>query len=71
MTLPVSIAVKLIAMQNGEKIPLSKVKHSVVEAMLENGILKKQIQGRSKTLVYLTNRNGLSDYVRNHLGIDN
>ena len=53
MKLSVSIAEKLIAMQNGEKIPFSKVKHSVVEAMLENGILKKQIQGRSKALVYL------------------
>jgi hypothetical protein len=39
MKLPVSIAEKLIAMQNGEKIPLSKVKHPVVLTMLENGIL--------------------------------
>ena len=70
MTLPVSIADKLIAMQNGEKIPFSKVKHSVVVAMLENGILKKQIQGRSKALVYLTNRDGLSSYLKNHFGID-
>jgi hypothetical protein len=70
MKLPVSIAEKLIAMQNGEKIPLSKVKHSVVLSMLENGVLKKQIQGRSKTLVYLTNRNGLSAYLKNHYGID-
>ena len=57
-------------MQNGEKIPFSKVKHSAVEAMLENGILKKQIQGRSKALVYLTNRDGLSAYLKNHFGID-
>ena len=70
MKLPVSIAEKLIAMQNGEKIPLSKVKHSVVLTMLENGILKKQIQGRSKTLVYLNNTDGLSAYLKNHFGID-
>ncbi|HEY8688206.1 MAG TPA: hypothetical protein VIM07_03155 [Chitinophagaceae bacterium] len=57
-------------MQNGEKIPFSKVKHSVVVAMLENGILKKQIQGRSKALIYLTNRDGLSAYLKNHFGID-
>ena len=57
-------------MQNGEKIPFSKVKHSVVLSMLENGILKKQIQGRSKALVYLTNRDGLSAYLKNHFGID-
>ncbi|MFC0775281.1 DUF7281 domain-containing protein [Terrimonas alba] len=70
MTLPFSIAEKLIAMLNGEKIPFSKVKHSVIDSMIDNGILKKQIQGRSKALVYLTNRNGLSAYLKNHFGID-
>jgi hypothetical protein len=70
MKLPVSIAEKLIAMQNGEKIPLSKVKHPVVLTMLENGILKKQIHGRSKTLIYLNNIDGLSAYLKNHFGID-
>lgn len=70
MKLPASIAEKLIAIQNGEKIPFSKMKHSVVDSMLENGILKKQLQGRSKALVYLTNRNGLSAYLKNHFGID-
>src|ERR1700685_1515336 len=69
MKLPISIAEKLIAMLNGEKIPFSKVKHSVIEGMLENGILKKQIQGRSKVSVYLTNRDGLSAYLKNHFGI--
>jgi hypothetical protein len=70
MTLPVSIGKKLIEMQNGERIPFSKMKHSIVIAMLENGILKKQIHGRSKTMIYLTNRDGLSDYLKNHFGID-
>lgn len=71
MKLPISITEKLIAMQNGEKIPFSKVKHSVTDSMIDNGILKKQIQGRSKALVYLTNKNGLTAYLKNHFGIDN
>ncbi len=70
MKLSISIAENLITMQNGEKIPFSKVKHSIVEAMIENGILKKQIIGRSKALVYLTDRNKLSAYLQNHLGIE-
>ncbi len=70
MKLSISIAEKLIAMQNGEKIPFSKVKHSVIDTMIDNGILKKQIQGRSKSLVYLTNRDGLSAYLKNHFGIE-
>ena len=57
MILPISIAEKLSALQNGEKIPFSKLKHSVIESMIDNGILKKQIQGRSKTLIYLSNKN--------------
>lgn len=71
MKLPISIAEKLIAMLNGEKIPFSKVKHSVIEGMLENGILKKQIQGRSKVSVYLTSRDRLLAYLKNHFGIEN
>jgi hypothetical protein len=70
MRLSISIAENLIAMLNGEKIPFSKVKHSIVEPMIENGILKKQILGRSKALVYLTDRNKLVAYLNNHLGIE-
>lgn len=40
MILPISIADKLVSMQEGEKIPFSKLKHSVIEDMLDNGILK-------------------------------
>jgi hypothetical protein len=71
MKIPVSIAQKLIALQNGEKIPFSKMKHSVINLMIDNGILKKQIQGRSKVLIYLTNRTGLAAYLKNHFGIEN
>lgn len=70
MILPISIAEKLTALQNGEKIPFSKLKHSVIESMIDNGILKKQILGRSKTLIYLSNKNLLPDYLKNHFGID-
>lgn len=71
MKLPITIAEKLIAMLNGEKIPFSKVKHPVIEEMLENGVLKKQIQGRNRVSVYLINRNGLLAYLKNHFGIEN
>jgi len=68
--LSISIAENLIAMQNGEKIPFSKVKHETVAAMIENGILRKQIQGRTKALVYLSDKNKLVAYLKNHLGIE-
>lgn len=67
--LSISIAENLIAMQNGEKIPFSKVKHETISAMIDNGILRKQILGRSKAFVYLTDKNKLDAYLKNHLGI--
>ena len=70
MILSISIAENLIAMQNGEKIPFSKVKHETVATMIDNGILRKQIIGRSKALVYLTNKNKLNAYLKNQLGIE-
>lgn len=70
MNLPFSIAQKLILLQNGEKIPFSKMKHAAIGSMLENGILKKQIQGRSKALIYLNNKNSLNAYLQNHFGIE-
>ena len=70
MNLPFSIAQKLILLQNGEKIPFSKMKHPSIDAMLENGILKKQIQGRSKATIYLNNKSSLNDYLQNHFGIE-
>jgi len=69
MKLPVSIAEKLILLHNGEKIPASKIRHSLINEMLDNGILKKQIQGRNKVLIYLPEQKPLNDFLQNHYGI--
>src|SRR5690606_4669607 len=37
---------------------------------LANGILGRKVQGRSKTRIFLSNQNSLSNYLRNHFGID-
>jgi len=71
MKLPVTIAEKLILLLNGEKIPFSKLKHSAIDAMIDNGILEKQIKGRSKTFIYLANESLLNAYLKNHFGINN
>ena len=71
MKIPVSVAEKLIRLLDGDKIPFSKLKHPSIELMIENGILNKQIQGRSKILLYLTDKNSFAAYLRNHHGIDN
>ena len=70
MNLPIGIAEKLILLQNGEKIPASKLKHSIIDTMLGNGTLEKQIQGRSKKLIFLRSPERLNDYLSNHFGIN-
>ena len=71
MKLPISIAEKLLLIQDGEKIPSSKIRHVLIDTMFENGILKKQIQGRSRSYIYSTNKDKLNDYLQNHFGIGN
>jgi hypothetical protein len=71
MKLPLSIAQKLLNLQDGEKLPLSKLKHTVVTDMLSNGVLVKEVQGRSKNRIFLADPNSLTDYLKNHFGIDN
>lgn len=69
MKLPISIAENLIRLQNGEKIPYSKMQHIVINEMLENGILKKQVHGRSKASIYLPQKQTLMIFLQNHYGI--
>ena len=70
MKLPVSIAEKLTLMLDGEKIPFSQMKHDIVNAMIDNGILNIQTLGRTRKLVYLPNNISLIPYLRNHFGIE-
>lgn len=70
MNLPIGIAEKLILLLYGEKISASKLKHSIIDTMLGNGILEQQIQGRSKKLIFLHSPERLSDYLSNHFGIN-
>ena len=69
MKLPISIAEKLILLYNGEKIAASKIRHSLISEMLDNGILKKHIQGRNKAWIYCSEQQQLNDFLQNHYGI--
>ena len=69
MKISPTFAEKLILLLKREKVPASKIRHPLISEMLDNGILKKQVQGRSKTLIYLPQPKPLSDYLQNHYGI--
>jgi hypothetical protein len=69
MRLPITIAQKLISLKNGEKLPFSKLRHAAIDEMIDNGILMKLLQGRSKVQLYLPDYNLLAAYLKNHFGI--
>jgi len=69
MKLPISIAKNIILLQSGEKIPYSQMRHTIINEMLENGVLKKQIYGRNKALIHLPQKQSLLDFLQNHYGI--
>ena len=69
MKIPLALVEKFILLQSGDKIPASRMSHHIVNEMLENGILKKQIQGRSKASISLPDRQTFDLYIQNHYGI--
>lgn len=70
MKIPSGIAEKLRELKQGIKVPYSKLKHPVVESMLDNGVVYRQIQGRSKCMIYLLRPEALDAYLSNHYGIN-
>ena len=71
MKLPISIAEKLLLLQIGDRLPYSSLRHPAVDVMIENGLLIIQTISRNKKQIYLTNKDSLQNFLKNHLGIDN
>jgi hypothetical protein len=70
MKLALGIAEKLLLMLAGDKIPSSSLKNPAITKMLDDGVLSRQISGRTKTLIYLENKDLLPAYLKNHFGIN-
>lgn len=56
-------------MKQGIKVPYSKLKHPAIDSMIDNGIVSKQVIGRSKALIYITRPESLDAYLNNHYAI--
>lgn len=65
--LPLNIAVKLLLLVEGEKIPSHKLKHEVVLDMISEGILHRP--GKLKGTVQLIDEVQLKHYLENHFAI--
>lgn len=69
MKIPLHIAEKIILLANGEMLPASKLRHSIIEEMNDEGIL--DISGRVKKIVRVINVNALYDFLKTRYEINN
>lgn len=69
MKIPLGIARKLLELKEGIKVPYSRLKHAVVDTMIDNGILSKQLIGRNKAMIYLSEPGSMASHLLNHYGI--
>jgi hypothetical protein len=70
MTLPLKIATALLQMISGESIPQSKVRDHIMDMMITDGVIKRRLQGRTKAALYVQDRVQLTDYIKNHFGVN-
>lgn len=67
--IPLSIAMKLAKLMEGESFPYSGLKHSSINEMIAEGILNMTTSGRTRKIVSCINKERLENYLDNHFGI--
>jgi len=70
MKIPLHIAEKLALLSMGQRLPASTLRHAVIDKFVADGMLLKQVQGRSKAFYYLSGPDSLPAYLQNHFGIN-
>lgn len=68
MKIPIHIAVKLFQLSQGEIMPSSMAKHSLIENMVSEGIIERS--GRIQKKLYIKNSDPLFLYLQNKYGIN-
>lgn len=68
MELPLSIAEKLLLLMNGEKIASGRLKHQIVDELIEDGILLRP--GKTRSIIQLIDQNQLQLFLLNRCSID-
>jgi hypothetical protein len=69
MDISLPLAQKLLLLINGENIAASKLKHSIIDDLIKEGILHKP--GKRNSIIQLGNKQLLNLYLRNHYQINN
>lgn len=68
MKVPVHIAEKLLQLLQGESIPSSLARHSLIDDLVIEGIIEQK--GRIKKTLILSNNKALHTYLQNHCSIN-
>ena len=68
MKVPVHIAEKLLQLSQGESIPSSLAKHSLIDDLVLEGIIERK--GRIQKLLLLPDKKPLSTYLQNNYSIN-
>ncbi len=69
MKISLALAIKLLRLAKGEQLPASSMRFPLVSDLIEEGIILDQRKGRSKSLLYIPDVNGLKSYLRNRFTI--
>lgn len=69
MKVPVHIAEKLLLLSQGESIPSSLAKHSLIEDLVSEGKIERK--GRIQKSLLLSNNKALNTYLQNNYSINN
>lgn len=68
MNLPLNIAEKLLLLSNGDKIPASKLNHSIFQELISEGIIHKL--GKIRSTIQIIDKQQLKLFLMNHFSID-
>lgn len=68
MKLPLNIAEKLLLLVNGEKVQASKLKHSIAQEMISEGIIHKP--GKVKSNIQIVDKQQLKLFLQNRFSIN-
>ena len=70
MKLSLSIAVQIQQMLEGVELPSSKVKHIVINKLVEDGLVHVRQAGRTRQMYSIRNIGAFKSYLSNQFGID-
>lgn len=69
--IPLAIAEKLHLLANGGQMQASKLKHKIIDELIEEGIIERLVSGRTKVSYYITNKDAFNTYVFQQWSITN